>query len=153
MFLFHGNILNFPTNENARKQHLSANAYSCLNMKFLHAIAASKDDIFCNDMSCYNENKQFLTIIAFRSNFCWQHLSEKMKISPSHFSENRIDKFFVEDIYIFTIISCTKFERRINDFFFVFLHGNKSSLICSNQLRYWISLVYISFFLTEISIT
>ena len=38
--------LNFPSNENARKQHLSANAYSCVNMKFSYTIAIRKDEIF-----------------------------------------------------------------------------------------------------------
>ena len=36
-----------PSNENARKQRLSANAYSYVNMKFLHTIAVHKDEIFC----------------------------------------------------------------------------------------------------------
>ena len=39
-------FLNFPSNENVRKQHLSANAYSCVNMKFSYTIAVRKDEIF-----------------------------------------------------------------------------------------------------------
>ena len=39
-------FLNFPSNENVRKQHLSANAYSCLNMKFSYTIAGLKNEIF-----------------------------------------------------------------------------------------------------------
>ena len=39
-------FLNFPSNENVRKQHLSANAYSCVNMKFSYTIAVHKDEIF-----------------------------------------------------------------------------------------------------------
>ena len=39
-------FLNFPSNENVRKQHLSANAYSCVSMKFSHTIAVRKDEIF-----------------------------------------------------------------------------------------------------------
>ena len=39
-------FLNFPSNENVRKQHLFANAYSCVNFKFLHTIAVHKDEIF-----------------------------------------------------------------------------------------------------------
>ena len=48
MFLSHGNImfLSFPSNENVRNQHLSANAYSCVNMKFSYAMAVCKDEIF-----------------------------------------------------------------------------------------------------------
>ena len=38
-------FLNFPSNENVRKQHLSANAYSCVNMKFSYTIVVRKDGI------------------------------------------------------------------------------------------------------------
>ena len=38
-------FLNFPSNENVRKQHLSANVYSCVNMKFSYTIAVRKDEI------------------------------------------------------------------------------------------------------------
>ena len=40
-------FLSFPSNENVRKQHLSANACSCVNMKSLYTIAGRKDEIFC----------------------------------------------------------------------------------------------------------
>ena len=36
-------FLSFSSNENVRKQHLSANAYYCVNMKFLYTIAGRKD--------------------------------------------------------------------------------------------------------------
>ena len=36
-------FLSFPSNENVRKQHLSANAYFCLKMKFSCMIAGRKD--------------------------------------------------------------------------------------------------------------
>ena len=36
-------FLKFPSNENVRKQHLSANAYFCVNMKFSYMIAGRKD--------------------------------------------------------------------------------------------------------------
>ena len=36
------NFRMFP-NENVRKQHLSANMYSCVNMKFSYTIAVRKD--------------------------------------------------------------------------------------------------------------
>ena len=36
-------FLSFPSNENVRKQHLSANAYFCVNMKFSYMIAGRKD--------------------------------------------------------------------------------------------------------------
>ena len=35
---------NFPLNENVRKLHLYANAYSCVNMKFSYTIAGGKDE-------------------------------------------------------------------------------------------------------------
>ena len=38
-------FLNFPSNENVRKQHLSANAYFCVNMTFSYTIAGRKDEI------------------------------------------------------------------------------------------------------------
>ena len=43
-------FLNFPSKENVRKQHLSANAYFGVNMKFSYMLAGRKD---CN------ENKRF----------------------------------------------------------------------------------------------
>ena len=51
-------FLSFPLNENVRKKHLSANAYFCVNMKFLYMIAGRKDK-----MSYFNENKQFFASI------------------------------------------------------------------------------------------
>ena len=47
-------FLNVPLNENVRKQHLSANTYLCVNMKFSYTIAGRKDE-----MSYCNENKRF----------------------------------------------------------------------------------------------
>ena len=37
-------FLNFPSNENVRKQHLSTNAYSWVNMKFSYTTAVRKDE-------------------------------------------------------------------------------------------------------------
>ena len=39
-------FLNSPSNKNVGKQHLSTNAYFCVNMKFLCTIAGGKDEIF-----------------------------------------------------------------------------------------------------------
>ena len=36
----------FLSNKNERKQHLSANVYSCVNMKFSYTIAVPTDEIF-----------------------------------------------------------------------------------------------------------
>ena len=40
------NFLDFPSNENVRKQYLSANTYFCVNVKLSHTIAGRKDEIF-----------------------------------------------------------------------------------------------------------
>ena len=39
-------VLNFSSNEYVRKQHLSANAYSWVSMKFSYTIDVRKDEIF-----------------------------------------------------------------------------------------------------------
>ena len=39
-------FLSFPSNKNVRKQHLSANAFFCVNMKFLYMIIGRKDESF-----------------------------------------------------------------------------------------------------------
>ena len=39
-------FLNFSSNENVRKQRLSANAYSCVNMKFSYTIDVRKVEFF-----------------------------------------------------------------------------------------------------------
>ena len=57
--------LNFPSNENVRKEILSANVDFCINMKFLYTITVRKDEIFCR-------------IAAKTSNFSLV-LSKKMK--------------------------------------------------------------------------
>ena len=36
-------FLNFSSNKNVKKQYLSANVYSCVNMKFLYPITVRKD--------------------------------------------------------------------------------------------------------------
>ena len=74
-------FLNFPSNENVRKQHLSANAHSCVNMKFLYAIAMCKDEIFCRFVTKTSDFSP-----AFRSTFRWRYLSEKMKSAMSYCS-------------------------------------------------------------------
>ena len=47
---------NFSSNENVRKQHLSANVYSCVNMKLSYMIAGVKTKFSVSH--CY-ENKRF----------------------------------------------------------------------------------------------
>ena len=74
-------FLNFPSNKNVRKQHLYANAYSCVNMKFLYAIAVRKDEI-----SCHFVTKTIVFSPAYRSTFRWRYLCEKMKSPTSYCS-------------------------------------------------------------------
>ena len=38
-------FLSFPSNENVRKEHLSANAYFCVNLNFSYTIAVRKMSI------------------------------------------------------------------------------------------------------------
>ena len=40
-------FLNFPSNENVRKQHLSASAYFYVNMKFSYTVPGHEDEIYC----------------------------------------------------------------------------------------------------------
>ena len=56
-------FLSFPSNENVRKQYLSANAYFSLNMKFLYMIAGHKDEI------CRIVTKTSDFLLVFRSTF------------------------------------------------------------------------------------
>ena len=58
-------FLRFPSNENVRKQHLSVNAYYCVNMKFSYTIAERKDEIFCRIVM---KTSDFL--LVFRSTLC-----------------------------------------------------------------------------------
>ena len=70
-------FVNFPSNENVRKQHLSANVYSFVNMKLLYAIAVNKKiKILCRIVT---KTSSFLAV--FRSTFCRQYLSEKCYIA------------------------------------------------------------------------
>ena len=55
-------FLSFPSNENVRKQYLSANAYFYVNMKFSYTIAGRKDEIFCRIVT---KTSDFL--LVFRS--------------------------------------------------------------------------------------
>ena len=53
-------FLDFPSNENVRKQDLSANAYSCVNIKFSYTIAVRKYEIF---YVAFYESKQFFSSV------------------------------------------------------------------------------------------
>ena len=64
-------FLSFPSNENVRKQHLSANVYFCINMKFSYTIPRRKDEVM--------KTRDFL--LVFRSTLYPRYLSEKMKLS------------------------------------------------------------------------
>ena len=106
-------FLSFPSNENVRKQHLSANAYFCVNMKFSYRIAGRKDEIFCRIVT---KTSDFL--LVFRSTFRWRYSSKEMNISVILQRKQAIGQLFVEEVYIFSIISFRKGDRRIADLFF-----------------------------------
>ena len=116
-------FLTFPSNENVRKQHLSANAYFCVNMKFSYMIAGRKDEI------CRIGTKTSDFLLVFRSYFCWRCLSEKVKFYFVLQRRPAIGQLLVEDVYIFPIITFRKRDRRIaNLFFFSFMLMKARSL-------------------------
>ena len=116
-------FLTFPSNENVRKQHLSANAYFCVNMKFSYMIAGRKDEI------CRIVTKTSDFLLVFRSYFCWRYLSEKVKFYFELQRRPAIGQLLVEDVYIFPIITFRKRDRRIaNLFFFSFMLMKARSL-------------------------
>ena len=55
----------FPSNENVRRHDLSANAYSCVTMKFSYTIAVRKNEIFCRFVTKTDDFS-----LVFRSTFC-----------------------------------------------------------------------------------
>ena len=95
-------FLNFPSNENVRKQHLSSNTHSSVNMKFSHKIAGRKDGFS----------------LVFRSTFRWRYLSENMKFSVLLQQKQAMFWLSIKDVYVFPI-SCRKHDRRIEDLFFL----------------------------------
>ena len=116
-------FLTFPSNENVRKQHLSANAYFCVNMKFSYMIAGRKDEI------CRIVTKTSDFLLVFRSYFCWRYLSEKVKFYFVLQRRPAIGQLLVEDVYIFPIITFRKRDRRIaNLLFFSFMLTKAHSL-------------------------
>ena len=116
-------FLTFPSNENVRKQHLSANAYFCVNMKFSYMIAGRKDEI------CRIVTKTSDFLLVFRSYFCWRYLREKVKFYFVLQRRPAIGQLLVEDVYIFPIITFRKRDRRIaNLFFFSFMLMKARSL-------------------------
>ena len=73
-------FLNFSSNENVRKQHLPANAYFCINMKFPYVITAP---LIWNCLCC-SVTKTSDFSHASTSTFCWQYLNEKLKFATSY---------------------------------------------------------------------
>ena len=74
---------NVPSKENVRIQHLSANAYSCVNLKFSYMITVRKDEIFCR---IFTKTSNFSPLL--RSTFNWRHVSKKMKLATLYRSQN-----------------------------------------------------------------
>ena len=89
-------FLNFPSNVNGRKQHHSANAYSCVHMKFLYQIAGRKYTFFYRVVTKTNDFS-----LVFRSTFRWRYLTKKMKLSLSYYSKNKTLVNFLLKIVIF----------------------------------------------------
>ena len=118
-------FLSFPSNENVKKQHLSANAHFCVNMKFSYTIAGRKDDeIFCRIVT---KTSGFL--LVFRSTFPWRYINKKMRFSVVLQQKQGIFQLFVEDIHIFRIISLRKCDRRIVDILFFSFEVIKARLL------------------------
>ena len=116
----------FPFHRNIRKKHLSTNAYSCVNMKFLYTIAVCKDKVFYVVPPIAQKNKQFFASLYV--NFSLMMFKQKDEIFYIVLQRKQvIGQLVVEDICIFLIISCRKRDRRIDDYFFFLLHGNKCS--------------------------
>ena len=131
-------FLNFPSNENVRKQDLSTNAYSYVNTKFLCTIAGRKDEVFCRIVTKTSDFS-----LAFRSFFRWRYLGEKMKFSVLLQRKQAIGQLIVEDVCFSYILQETWSKNR-GSYFFLF-HGNKCSFIiinflknCSRKLGCWI---------------
>ena len=107
-------FLNFPSNENVRKQHLSANAYPCVNMKFSYTIAVRKDETF---YVVFYENKRIFTCVQV--NFSLTIFQRKDEICYIVLQlKQAIGQLSVEDVYIFLLIFCRKPDRRVEDLFF-----------------------------------
>ena len=102
VFPFHGYIMfsELSFKRKLRKQHLSANTYFRVNMNFSYMIAWRKDEIFCRNVT---KTSDFL--LVFRLTFRWRYLSENMKFSVALQRKQAIAQPFVEDVYIFPIIS------------------------------------------------
>ena len=83
-------FLSFPSNKNARKQGLSANAYSCVNMTSLYTIAGNKHKVFYVN---------FWPV--FRSTFRWRYLSKRMKFFTPCYSKNKRLVNLLPTIFIF----------------------------------------------------
>ena len=90
-------FLSFPSNENVRKQHLFANAYGCVNMKFSYTIATGKDEIFT-----------YCRIVTKTSDFCWclghlffDHIYAKRWSFLLHYCESKPFFNFSLKIFIF----------------------------------------------------
>ena len=108
-------FLNFPPNENVRKQHLSANAFSCVNMNFSHTIAARKDEIFYLVLL----RKQVIQVsTCVQINFSLKLFKRKDEICYVILQlKQDIGQLFVEDVCIFQLIFCWKSDQRVDDVF------------------------------------
>ena len=102
-------FLNFPSNQNVRKQSLSANPYFWVNMKFSYTKMKFHTS-YVTKTSNY--------LLVFRPTIFWQYLGKKVKFSTSYCNKKSDWSIFRWRYLYFPIISCRKCDRWINDPFF-----------------------------------
>ena len=130
-------FMNFPSNENVRKQHLSVNAYFCVNMKFSYTIAV----MMKFSMSFCYENQRFFTCVQV--NFSLTIFKRKDKIcyvvlQPKQAIGQLLLKMFI--FFLLILVGNVIEESRISSLLFSFMVVNASSLYlmktCSQKLGY-----------------
>ena len=124
-------FMGFPSNTILRKQHLFANAYFWVNMKFSYTIAGRT----------VMKTSDFL--LAFKSTFRWQNLSKKWNFCCITAKTSYWSTFCWRCLYFSDNILQETWSKNCGPFFL--LHGNKCSFIitnfikvCSQKLGYWI---------------
>ena len=119
MFPFRRNII-FSELSFKRKCKKVASSHKCVFLR--------KYENFVVNMKCCILTKSSNFLLVFRSSFWLTYLSEKMTFSVVLQQKQAICQLFVEDVYIFPIISFRKRDRRIADFFFSFMIMKACSL-------------------------
>ena len=86
-------FLDFPWNQNVRKQSLSANAYFWVNMKFSYTKMKFHTS-YVTKTSNY--------LLVFRPTIFWQYLSKIVKFSTSYCNKKKWLVNFLLNIFIFS---------------------------------------------------